>query len=143
MIKKQYANQARLRRHRRVRKKVSGTQERPRLAVFRSATHMYAQVIDDTRGHTLVAASSNDPEFAKSFGKGAKNATIPEENVSEAIKGLTANRRVQQAWQVGQLIAQRAKAQGIEKVVFDRGGYLYHGRVAALAEGARFAGLDF
>src|SRR5579885_2799998 len=98
MIKKQYANQARLRRHRRVRKKVSGTQERPRLAVFRTATHMYAQVIDDTRGHTLVAASSNDPEFAKSFGKGAKNATIPEENVSEAIKGLTANRRVQQAW---------------------------------------------
>jgi large subunit ribosomal protein L18 len=143
MIKKQYANQARLRRHRRVRKKVAGTRERPRLAVFRSATHMYAQVIDDTLGRTLVAASSNDPEFAKTFGKTPKGSVIPEEDVAEAIKGLTANRRVQQAWQVGQLIAQRAKAQGIEKVVFDRGGYLYHGRVAALAEGARHAGLDF
>ena len=140
MIKKQYANQARLRRHRRVRKKVSGTQERPRLAVFRSASHMYAQVIDDTLGRTLVAASSNDPDFAKSAGKGA---AIPEEDVADAIKGLTANRRVKQAWQVGELIAQKAKAQGIEKVVFDRGGYLYHGRVAALAEGARHAGLDF
>src|SRR5262245_30595386 len=140
MIKKQYANQARLRRHRRVRKKVSGTQERPRLAVFRSSTHMYAQVIDDTLGQTLVAASSNDPDFAKSAKKGA---IIPEEDVADAIKGITGNRRVKQAWQVGELIAQRAKARGIEKVVFDRGGYLYHGRVAALAEGARHAGLDF
>jgi large subunit ribosomal protein L18 len=140
MIKKQYANQARLRRHRRVRKKVSGTSERPRLAVFRSSTHMYAQVIDDALGQTLVAASSNDPDFAKSAGNGA---AIPEEDVAAAIKGLTANRRVKQAWQVGALIAQRAKARGIEKVVFDRGGYLYHGRVAALAEGARHAGLDF
>jgi len=143
MIKKNYANQARLRRHRRVRNKLAGTSARPRLAVFRSTTHMYAQVIDDTLGRTLAAASSNDPEFAKTFAKDAKSALIPEENVAEAFKGLAANRRVKQAWQVGQLIAQRAKAQGIEKVVFDRGGYLYHGRVAALAEGARYAGLDF
>jgi large subunit ribosomal protein L18 len=140
MIKKHYANQARLRRHQRVRKRISGTAERPRLAVFRSSTHMYAQVIDDALGQTLVAASSNDPDFAKSAGKGP---VIPEEDVAEAIKGLTANRRVKQAWQVGELIAQRAKAHGIDKVVFDRGGYLYHGRVAALAEGARHAGLDF
>ena len=141
MIKKQYSNQARLRRHQRVRKKVSGTAERPRLAVFRSATQIYAQVIDDTRNHTLVAASSRDPQFAAE----AKNAAPLEQNdeTAQAIKGLTGNKRVIQAWQVGQVIAQRAKALGITTVVFDRGGYMYHGRVAALAEGARKGGLDF
>jgi large subunit ribosomal protein L18 len=141
MIKKQYSNQARLRRHQRVRKKVSGTAARPRLAVFRSATQIYAQVIDDTRSHTLVAASSRDPQFADA----TKNATALEENdeTAQAIKGLTQNKRVVQAWQVGQLIAQRATALGITSVVFDRGGYMYHGRVAALAEGARKGGLDF
>lgn len=141
MIKKQYSNQARLRRHQRVRKKVSGTAERPRLAVFRSATQIYAQVIDDTRHHTLVAASSRDPQFAAE----AKNVTPLEQNdeTAQAIKGLTGNKRVIQAWQVGQVIAQRAKALGISTVVFDRGGYMYHGRVAALAEGARKGGLDF
>lgn len=141
MIKKQYSNQARLRRHQRVRKKVSGTSQRPRLAVFRSATQIYAQVIDDTRNHTLVAASSRDPQFAAEAKK--TEALTESDETAAAIKGLTQNKRVIQAWQVGQVIAQRAKALGITAVVFDRGGYIYHGRVAALAEGARKGGLDF
>ena len=141
MIKKQYSNQARLRRHQRVRKKVSGTSQRPRLAVFRSATQIYAQVIDDTRNHTLVAASSRDPQFAAEAKKA--EALAESDETAAAIKGLTKNKRVVQAWQVGQVIAQRAKALGITAVVFDRGGYIYHGRVAALAEGARKGGLDF
>jgi large subunit ribosomal protein L18 len=141
MIKKQYSNQARLRRHQRVRKKVSGTSQRPRLAVFRSATQIYAQVIDDTRNHTLVAASSRDPQFAAEAKK--TEALTENDETAAAIKGLTKNKRVVQAWQVGQVIAQRAKALGITAVVFDRGGYIYHGRVAALAEGARKGGLDF
>ncbi|HEX5158808.1 MAG TPA: 50S ribosomal protein L18 [Ktedonobacterales bacterium] len=141
MIKKQYSNQARLRRHQRVRKKVSGTSQRPRLAVFRSATQIYAQVIDDTRNHTLVAASSRDPQFAAEAKK--TEALTESDETAAAIKGLTKNKRVVQAWQVGQVIAQRAKALGITAVVFDRGGYIYHGRVAALAEGARKGGLDF
>jgi large subunit ribosomal protein L18 len=140
MIKKHYANQARLRRHQRVRKKVSGTAARPRLSVFRSSTHIYAQVIDDERGHTLLMASSRDPEYAKLAKAGGPAA---DDEVAAAIKGIVQNPRVKQAWVVGQLIAQRAKAQGIERVVFDRGGYIYHGRVAALAEGARTGGLDF
>ncbi len=140
MIKKEYANRARLRRHRRVRKKVSGTATRPRLSVFRSATQMYAQVIDDQQGRTLVAASSRDAEYAAL----AARAQLPSaEEAPEALKGIIGNPRVRQAMVVGQLIAQRARAAGIEKVVFDRGGYMYHGRVAALAEGARGGGLDF
>jgi large subunit ribosomal protein L18 len=141
MIKKHYANQARLRRHLRVRKKVAGTAERPRLSVFRSASQIYAQVIDDTRGQTLLTASSRDPEFAGVAKSGAKPPDGEEAPV--AIRGITGNPRVRQAWAVGQLIAQRATARGIQKVVFDRGGYIYHGRVAALAEGARKGGLDF
>lgn len=140
MIKKQYANQARLRRHQRVRKKVSGTTERPRLSVFRSGAQIYAQIIDDTQGRTLLAASSRDGDFAA---LSKKAGSISTENAPEAIKGLTDNRLVKQAYIVGQLVAQRAKSQGIERVVFDRGGYIYHGRVAALAEGARAGGLDF
>lgn len=112
---------ARLRRHRRVRKRVHGTEERPRLNVFRSGKHIYAQVIDDDRGHTLVAASSLEPELRG------------------RVKGST----VDGARAVGQLVAQRALAAGIRKVVFDRGGYLYHGRVKALADAAREAGLEF
>jgi large subunit ribosomal protein L18 len=141
MYKKHYANQARLRRHQRVRKRVSGSTSRPRLAVFRSGNQIYAQVIDDTRHHTLLAASSRDADFAK-LEKG-KVALPAEDELPEAIKGIAGNRRVRQAWLVGQLVAQRAKAAGIERVVFDRGGYIYHGRVAALAEGARKGGLDF
>jgi large subunit ribosomal protein L18 len=140
MIKKQYANQARLRRHQRVRKKVSGQPGRPRLAVFRSGNQIYAQVIDDVNGRTLVAASSRDSEYAAV----AKSLTRPDdESIPEPLRGIFENRRVHAARAVGRLIAQRAQAQGIVKVVFDRGGYLYHGRVAALAQGAREGGLDF
>lgn len=141
MIKKSYANQARLRRHQRVRKKVSGTSARPRLCVFRSANQIYAQVIDDEQKRTLAAASSRDDEFAALLAQ-VTRASQPED-LPEALKGIAENRRVRQACAVGQLIARRAKALGIERVVFDRGGYIYHGRVAALAQGAREAGLDF
>jgi len=113
---------ARKRRHRRVRKKVMGTTERPRLNVFRSLKHIYAQVIDDDKGHTLAAASTLDPELR---GK---------------LNGLN---KTEQAELVGRLVAERALARGIKKVVFDRGGYKYHGRVKALAEGSRKAGLEF
>ncbi|MBX5475834.1 MAG: 50S ribosomal protein L18 [Clostridia bacterium] len=117
----QSREEARRRRHRRVRKRVFGTEERPRLNVFRSGKHIYAQVIDDNRGHTLVAASSLEPELRG------------------RVKGST----VDGARAGGQLVAQRALAAGIRKVVFDRGGYLYHGRVKALADAAREAGLEF
>lgn len=113
---------ARKRRHARVRARISGTAERPRLNVFRSLEHIYAQVIDDTAGHTLVSASTIDRELRdKVAGKGK----------SEAAK------------MVGELIAQRAQQIGVQTVVFDRGGYRFHGRVKALAEGAREAGLKF
>ena len=112
--------EARLRRHRRVRKKVAGTATRPRLAVFRSNNHISVQLIDDEVGHTLASASTVEPSLRD---------------------GATGN--IEAAKKVGALIAERAKAAGIDKVVFDRGGYLYHGRVAALAEAAREAGLDF
>lgn len=140
MIKKHYANQARLRRHRRVRKKVAGTLARPRLSVFRSGTQIYAQVIDDTRGHTLAAASSRDSDYtplAKTL------ASTPAEELPEGVRGIAGNPRIVQARAVGRLIAQRAQAAGVSQVVFDRGGYLYHGRIAALAAGAREGGLDF
>jgi large subunit ribosomal protein L18 len=119
MINRPNTKAQRLHRHKRVRGKVSGTPERPRLNVFRSETNIYAQVIDDTEGVTLVSASSLEKGF-----KG------PGSNCEAAKK-------------VGEAIAQRAKAKGIEAVVFDRGGYLYHGRVKALAEGAREGGLQF
>ncbi len=165
MIKKQYANQSRVRRHLRVRKRVEGTPNRPRLSVFRSANDIYAQVIDDAQKRTLVFASSREadaagvalaaldtlaatpaPVAAETGGDGAEPsaaAGAAAGGLPAALKGLDKNRRVRQAFQVGQLIAQRAKAAGIERVVFDRGGYIYHGRVAALAEGARAGGLDF
>ena len=119
MIKKQDTNKQRKRRHRRVRGKITGTPQRPRLNVFRSKAHIYAQIIDDTAGVTLCAASSVEKDFTESGG-----------NVEAARK-------------IGEAIASRAKDKGIETVVFDRGGYLYHGRVKALAEGAREAGLQF
>jgi large subunit ribosomal protein L18 len=112
---------ARIRRHRRVRKTVIGTAQRPRLAVFRSARHITAQVIDDGTGRTLAAASSVEPDVRAAGGTG---------NASAAAT-------------VGSLVAERAKAAGVSAVVFDRGGFLYHGRVAALAEAAREAGLEF
>lgn len=113
----------RQRRHVRVRAKVAGTQSRPRLNVFRSSAHIYAQVIDDNRGHTLLAASDLETEVQERAG-------------AEATKSARA--RV-----VGEIIGERAKAAGIDAIVFDRGGYLYHGRVKAVAEGARAAGLTF
>lgn len=113
---------ARLRRHARVRKKVSGTSERPRLDVFRSLRHISAQVVDDTRGHTLASASTVEPE------------------IRARVAGM---KKVEQARVVGQVVAERALAQGIKKVVFDRGGYRYHGRVKSLADAAREAGLEF
>ena len=119
MVKRPNTNAQRLKRHKRVRAKISGTPERPRLNVFRSETNIYAQIIDDVAGKTLVSASSLEKDFE---GKGS--------NVEAAKK-------------VGQMVAERAKAKGIENVVFDRGGYLYHGRVQALAEGAREGGLVF
>lgn len=116
------SNKARLRRHRRIRMRLSGTPERPRLNVFRSSNHIYAQVIDDTTGHTLVSASSLEAGLATEMDGKTKR---------------------EKAELVGKTVAERAKDAGISQVVFDRGGYLYHGRVKALADGAREAGLKF
>lgn len=113
---------ARKRRHRRIRNRISGTAERPRLNVFRSLGHIYAQVIDDVAGTTLASAST----------------------VDKGLRGeVTGKTKKEQATMVGKAIAERAKAAGISTVLFDRGGYLYHGRIKALADGAREGGLDF
>ena len=132
MIHKIEKNEIRNRIHRRIRRKLRGTSERPRLAVFRSVAHIYAQIIDDTQGRTLVAASSVDKG---TVGKPAKG--------SKAKASKTTGGNVAAAKAIGKLIAERAKEKGINKVVFDRGGYLYHGRVKALADAAREAGLEF
>lgn len=113
---------ARLKRKRRIRKKIFGTPSRPRLSIFRSARHIYAQVIDDTKGHTLASASSREETIVSEGGGKDK---------------------IGRAALVGKLIGQRAQASGVEKVVFDRNGFLYHGRVKALSDGAREAGLKF
>jgi large subunit ribosomal protein L18 len=122
-IKYRKALTRRQRRHVRVRAKVSGTAQRPRLCVFRSSAHIYAQVIDDERGHTLVAASDIEEAARDRAGKEAN--------------------KTDRAKIVGELVAERAKEAGIETVVFDRGGFLFHGRVKAVAEGARSVGLQF
>ena len=119
---KENRSQARNRRHMRVRKKVSGTEARPRLNVYRSINHIYAQVVDDVNGQTLVAASTLD---------------------SSLRKDLADMTKVEQAAAIGKAVAERARAKGIESVVFDRGGYPYHGRVKALAEAGREGGLKF
>ena len=119
MVKRIDKNAMRLKRHVRVRGKISGTPECPRLNVFRSNANIYAQIIDDVNGVTLVSANTVEKDF----------------------EGATGN--VEAAKKVGAVLAERAKAKGIEQVVFDRGGYIFHGRVAALAEGAREAGLKF
>ena len=119
MVKKIDKNAQRMKRHIRVRGKISGTPERPRLNVFRSNANIYAQIIDDVNGVTLAAASTLDKAFEGAAGN------------CEAAK------------KVGQLVAERAAEKGIKAVVFDRGGYIFHGRVAALAEGAREGGLEF
>src|SRR6266567_8731160 len=203
MIKRLNANQARLKRHRRIRSHLEGSHSRPRLNVYRSGMHIYAQVIDDTTGQTLAAASSLDealrnfvlekkaasaeeskretasvemaagvaPTKGKgartektqakggqpqkgSTSKGGKPFTQVKTQLPSAVKGvkktpvealnaIADNRKVALAREVGKLVAQRAKDKGISYVVFDRGGYAYHGRVAALAEGAREIGLSF
>jgi large subunit ribosomal protein L18 len=116
------ASAARIRRHRRVRKKIRGSAERPRLCVYRSLTHIYVQVVDDDSGRTLVAASDLDAELRSDGKAGTKTAV---------------------AGKVGALIGRRSRETGIERVIFDRGGYKYHGRVKALADAAREAGLKF
>ncbi len=115
--------EARIRRHVRLRKELSGTTERPRLSVFKSIHHIYVQIIDDVQGKTILSASTLDPE------------------VKKEIKGSGGN--IESAKIVGKVIAQRAQAKGIKQVVFDRGGHIYHGRVAALADAARENGLEF
>ena len=119
MIKRPNTRAQRMKRHSRVRSKISGTPERPRLSVFRSENNIYAQIIDDVAGNTLVSASTVEKGFEGNGG-----------NVEAAKK-------------IGALVAERALKKGIEEVVFDRGGYIYHGRVQALADGAREAGLKF
>jgi large subunit ribosomal protein L18 len=186
MIKRFEANKARLRRHQRIRRRLIGTSVRPRLNVFRSGNHIYAQVIDDATGKTLAAASTLDEklrnfkpeeykapvaqelpepavetlapveplEEAAPTKKASKAATLSKTALSAAPKrekktpreelvAIANNHKVSLAREVGKLVAQRAKEKGVTQVVFDRGGYAYHGRVAALAEGAREIGLDF
>lgn len=119
MVNKPNSNKSRLKRHRRIRNKISGSASCPRLNVFRSSKHIYAQLIDDVKGVTLVSASSMDKDF----------------------EGVGGNKEA--AKKVGQLVGKKAVDMGIEKIVFDRGGYLYHGRVKELADGARESGLKF
>ena len=126
MIAKEGKNIVRSRVHKRIRTRMLGTKERPRLNVYRSLNHIYVQVIDDMDGKTLVSASTNE----KQEGKDKKTRKATGGNVASAKA-------------IGKLIAERAKAKGIAKVVFDRGGYLYHGRIKALADAAREAGLQF
>jgi large subunit ribosomal protein L18 len=122
MIKKVNKNKKRQKRHMRLRNKIQGTPERPRLNIFRSSMNIYAQVIDDTKGFTIASASSKDKEIA------------------EKINGLN---KTEAAKIVGQEVAKKAMEKGIDTVIFDRGGYLYHGRVKSLANGARESGLKF
>ncbi len=184
MIKKFHANKARLRRHQRMRRHLEGTSVRPRLNVFRSGHHIYAQIIDDVTGNTLVAASTLEeslhdfkpqpqsestttestsapveeeaPEAeevaaggrSRGARQGGRNqqAAAPKKakkSQVEQLASIASNRKVALAREVGKLVAQRAKEKGVTQVVFDRGGYAYHGRIAALAEGAREVGLDF
>ncbi len=207
MIKRFNANQARLKRHRRMRSHLEGSNDRPRLNIYRSGMHIYAQIIDDTTGQTLAAASSLDEalrnfmlekkatsaveskkealleevpveiaaEVAPAKGKGARTEKAPAKGAQpqkgtpgkggkaftqvktqlpsavkgekktpvEALAAIADNRKVALAREVGKLVAQRAREKGVSRVVFDRGGYAYHGRVAALAEGARETGLSF
>ena len=126
MIAKESKNIVRARVHKRIRNRMLGTSERPRLNVYRSLNHIYVQVVDDLDGKTLVSASTNE----KVEGKDKKTRKATGGNVAAAKA-------------IGKLIADRAKAKGIDKVVFDRGGYLYHGRIKALADAAREAGLKF
>jgi large subunit ribosomal protein L18 len=159
MIQRTNKNEIRGRIHKRIRHKVRGTGERPRLAVFRSLSHIYAQIIDDTKSRTLVAAASSEeslrggasaapaeasaPKAAKGD-KGEKGEKIEKKGAKKAAPTTKASGgNLAGARLIGQAIATRAKEKGIKQVVFDRGGYLYHGRIKALADAAREAGLEF
>jgi len=161
MIKRIDSREMRQRRHRRIRMKLAGTPERPRVSVFRSTVHIYAQIIDDTSGRTLVQASSLDKDIANvepilpaaapaadtakpkadKAEKGGKQA--PAAKAAAPAAPAPVSKKTRLAQQVGTLLAKRAQEKGIKSVVFDRGGYIYHGRVKALAESARAAGLEF
>ncbi len=157
MIQKTNKKEIRGRIHERIRRKVRGTRERPRLAVFRSLSHIYAQIVDDSKGQTLVAAASSEkalrggtpapvpepaPEApAAKGGKGEKGEKKAAKKAAPPAKASGGN--VAGAKLIGKTIAERAKEKGIKQVVFDRGGYIYHGRVKALADAARAAGLEF
>ncbi len=117
-------HEKRIRRHKRIRKKIFGTPERPRLCVYRSLNHFYAQIIDDTKGHTLVSASTLDPEYEK-------------------LTGKRGGKSIEAAQKVAEIISKRALEKGIKKVVFDRGGFLYHGKIKAFADKCRECGLEF
>ncbi len=124
MAKPKTRQERRKRRHKRIRKKIFGTPERPRLCVYKSLQHFYAQIIDDTKGHTLVSASTLDPEFKK-------------------ITGKRGGKSIKDAIVVAEIIARRALEKGIKKVVFDRAGYKYHGKIKAFADKCREMGLEF
>jgi len=162
MIQRTNKNEIRWRIHQRIRRKVRGTPERPRLAIFRSLSHIYAQIVDDTKGQTLVAAASSEEAFrggaavpapapepapeapAAETKKGAKGGKGDQKAAKKAAPPAKASGgNVAGAKLIGKTIAERAKGKGIKQVVFDRGGYIYHGRVKALADAARAAGLEF
>jgi large subunit ribosomal protein L18 len=165
MISRTNKNEIRWRIHKRIRRKVRGTPERPRLAIFRSLSHIYAQLVDDTQGKTLVAAASSEkalhgaiaaaPAPVEAAPATAPNAAAPQTPPAKGGKGdkkgakkvappvKASGGNVAGAKLIGKMIAERAKEKGIKQVVFDRGGYIYHGRVKALADAAREAGLEF
>ncbi len=161
MIQKTNKKEIRWRIHKRIRGKVLGTPERPRLAVFRSLSHIYAQIVDDTQGQTLVAAASSDKSFQSAAPAPAPEPAAVEAPAAEGKKGAKAEKgdkkvpkkaapaakasggNVAGAKLIGKTIAERAQQKGIKQVVFDRGGYIYHGRIKALADAARAAGLEF
>ncbi|HLN04109.1 MAG TPA: 50S ribosomal protein L18 [Bryobacteraceae bacterium] len=164
MIQRTNKNEIRWRIHKRIRRKVRGTPERPRLAIFRSLSHIYAQIVDDTKGQTIVAAASSEKALrgaATAAAPAPEPEPAPETPAPKAEKGAKGDKGEKKAAKkaappvkasggnvagaklIGKTIAERAKEKGIKQVVFDRGGYIYHGRVKALADAARAAGLEF
>jgi large subunit ribosomal protein L18 len=155
MIQRTNKNEIRGRIHKRIRHKVRGTGERPRLAIFRSLSHIYAQIIDDTKSQTLVAAASSEKALRDSAAAAPAAVAAPKSDAAKGDKGekkagkkaaapvKASGGNVAGAKLIGKTIAERAKEKGIKQVVFDRGGYIYHGRVKALADAARAAGLEF
>ena len=143
MIRKIEKKQIRSRVHKRIRRKLSGTAARPRLAVFRSEAHIYAQVIDDGEGKTLVSASTVAKVDSDAKGSGAKAGDAKDGKAKDGKAKKANGGNVAAAKTIGKLVAERAQEKGIKSVVFDRGGFQYHGRIKALADAAREAGLEF